>query len=209
MPLGAGRALLGCGRAPDGGLSASIGVEIWPDGGSLPVSCGGGRIVAGASGALLIAPRGIVLSIGQDGSETPFEVPVTPRHGFGATSDGQDGVIIVGGLDDAGMVTGLVEDVESRSTASGQLDTPRADATVVSFDGGYLVVGGVDETGKALATAQIISASTLLSGGELALSQPRHFAATAQIPGYRLVLIVSGQGTNGEPSGGLDLFAAP
>jgi hypothetical protein len=157
----------------------------------------------------VIVPAGTVLSIGLDGSETPFETPVTPRSGFGAAPDGQGGVVVAGGVDDAGVVTRLVEDVASRSQASGQLDTPRADVTVVPFDGGYLVVGGVDETGKALATAQIISGSTLLSGGELALSQPRHFPAAAQIPGYRLILIVSGQGTNGEPSGGLDLFAAP
>jgi hypothetical protein len=157
----------------------------------------------------VIAPAGIVLSIGLDGSETPFGMPVTPRRDFGAVPDGQGGTLVVGGFDDAGVVSRLIEDVQNHSLTSGQLDTPRADATVVSFDGGYLVVGGVDQTGKALATAQIISVSTLLSGGEQALSQPRHFAAAAQIPGYRLVLIISGQGTNGEPSGGLDLFAAP
>ena len=59
--LGAGRALLGCGRAPDGGLSSSIGVEGWPDGGSFPISCSGGQIVEGASGALVIVPIWFVL----------------------------------------------------------------------------------------------------------------------------------------------------
>lgn len=210
--LGEGAAVLGCGRAPDGGLSASIGVESWPEGESFPISCRGGQIVEGASGALAISPTGVVHSIGTDGSTAAFETPVTPRSCFGAAPDGHGGVLVVGGFDDAGLATALVEEVGSASSgleASGRLDIPRADVTVVSFDGGYLVVGGLDEAGAALASAQIVSRSTLLSGGELALSQPRHFAAAAQIPGYRLILIVSGQGTNGEPSGGLDLFAAP
>ncbi len=207
--VGTGRALLGCGRAPDGGLGASIGVDSWPDGGRLPISCSGGRIVEGTSGAVVISPSGVVLSIGLEGSETAFEKHVTSRTAFGAAADPQGGVLVVGGFDDAGVAMRLVEDIESGSLASGQLDTPRADAAVISFDGGYLVVGGVDETGNALASAQIIGGFALLSGGEQALSQPRHFAAATPIPGYRLILIISGQGTNAEPSGGLDLFATP
>ncbi len=216
LPSGAllpnGEAILGCGRAPNGSLSASIGAETWPQGALLATACSGGQVVAGTSGAVVVSPTGLAQAVDDAGALVPFGRPVTPRSDFGAVSDGQGGVLIVGGLDDAGLATALLEDVGSDPPglqAAGQLDTPRADVSVVAFDGGYLVVGGIDETGRALATAQIVSGSTLLSGGELSLSQPRHFAAAAQIPGYRLILIVSGQGTNGDPSGGLDLFAAP
>jgi hypothetical protein len=204
---GAG-AVLGCGREPDGGLAAGLVIERWPDGGLLPIACSGGRLVQGEAGPLVISAQGIVQSIASDGSRTALGRQATPRSCFGAADDGQGGVLLAGGFDGGGVATQLVEDIRNSSVAVGRLDTPRADLEVLPFDGGYLAIGGVDNAGQALASAQILRGD-LTSGGELTLSHPRRFPAAVKIPGYNLILILSGQGTTGEPSGGLDLFAVP
>jgi hypothetical protein len=204
-----GNTFLGCGLQLDGGpAAADLVVSLsGADGGA---ACSGGALVSLPEDGLLAIGASSAVAI--SGPLPAFGGPSVPRVDFGALADGTGGVLVLGGFDLAtGLASAVVEDLQPGNPhASFPLSEPRADFAVVDLGTSLLAIGGLGQGAAPLADLEALATPLNGSGFVVPLGEPRIHPAAILIPGYRIVLILSGQmNAAGEPAPGIDLYAIP
>jgi hypothetical protein len=197
------RAAVGCGVTADGDagvLAFNPGSGFEPllagncSGGQLALVPGAGLVVIGLDGGVAVLLDGGVQQ----------KAPLAVTGGFRSVVY-QGTLTVVGGVGPSG-VTRNVQRVWPAS-ASGLLAAGRANFSLLLLDSGrVLVVGGQDETGAALASAEMLDLNSLTSLPLPAMSAPRINPAVSEIPGYGAALIISGEDDAGQPAGGFEVF---
>lgn len=213
-------AYFGCGYGLDGGVSSTDAVRAFEGPPLGPLACSGGQIVQLDGGAAVITASGDVYLLP---SLTRVGRLNLAREGFAAVADGQGGLLVTGGRNADGTGPSSVEDFSfdaGKSMTQASLDGGFAHQTLVRIGAaGFLVIGGENAAGLPQSSVRTIGPAPAFlpdfrsdsrPGIDFALSVARRFPAVAPIPGYHLVLIVSGEATvQSDPASGLDVFTIP
>lgn len=213
-----GNVYLGCGVGLDGQLLDSDAGVTQVDGIGTAVSCSGGALVALDAGVFAVGPNG---TFAVNGSSAAFSGAATPRIEFAALPDTAGGVWEIGGFVDGGTSVLASSDIDDQVPGGGDfplqpLSEPRANHVIVDDGASLLAIGGIGPSTGPLSDLEVLSKPLNAPGTQIGaatlvpLGQPRSHPAAILIPGYRIVLILSGEKTvAGQPAPGIDFYAVP
>jgi hypothetical protein len=213
LPVGnalddAGGAAVGCGIDADGGaglffFTPGSGFEPTPPFGA----CSGGQLAdLPDAGLVLLGLDGGIWLLADVGPQQIGELDVA--RGFQSVVY-NGGVYVLGGVGPQG-VTDEVRRVFPDPIGTATLAAARADFALLEIDSGvFLIVGGRDDAGQALAKAEILDLNGPASMTLPDMMHARITPALSDIPGCRAALVISGEDAQGQPAGGFEVFTYP
>jgi hypothetical protein len=201
-------AVVGCGIDLDG--SAGL-LAFAPGPGFEPLtpsgSCSGGQLAElPDAGLVLLGLDGGVWLLADAGAQQIGVLEVT--RGFQSVVYGGE-LYVLGGVGPQG-VTSEVRRVFPGSVSVVSLGTARADFAVQQIDAGvFLIIGGRDDAGEALAKAEVLDLNSARTIPLPDMLQARIAPALSDIPGCGAALVISGEDATGQPAGGYEVFTYP